>query len=127
MDFTADHIKEWLDQTDDKTLDALPYGVIAFDLNHHICRYNAYESKQSLLTPASVIGRNVFTEIAICMNNALVAKRFEDAAEKNIALDATIDYVIAFKSGAGPARMRLLHVPDSPVHYLLIKRLGETR
>jgi photoactive yellow protein len=127
MEFTAKHIQEWLVHSDGKSLDALPFSVIGFDHNNDVCRYNVHESTQSLLPPSSVFGRNLFTDITTRINNALVAKRFDDAHEKKVALDAVLDYVIAFKSCAGPTVMRMLHSPDSPMQYLLIKRLGEIR
>lgn len=124
MEFTADHIHPWLDQADDQILNALPYGVIGFDENAHICRYNKHESQQSLLTTSEVIACHVFTDVARCMNNALIAGRFEVATSKSIPLDEIIDYVIAFKSGAGPVKIRMLYLPQSPIRYLLLERLA---
>lgn len=94
------------------------------DVDGHVCRYNTHESEQARLSPADVIGRAFFARIAPCMDNALVAKRFQIAAEKSVPLDALIDYVLAFKSGAGPVKMRLLYSPGSATRYLLIKRIN---
>lgn len=123
MELTSDGIHLWLEQTDDEVLDSLNYGVIGIDSEGTVRRYNLHESKCALLAPADVIGRPLFTDIARCMNNALIAGRFSQAREKIQVLDTIVDYFLAFKSGAGPVQMRLLYTPEATLDYLLIRRL----
>jgi len=59
--------------------DALDFGVIGFDRSTHVVQYNAYESRAARLDPTRVLGQHVFIEVAPCMNNYLVAQRFETA------------------------------------------------
>lgn len=124
MELTSDGIHRWLEQSDQKTLDALNYGVIGIDSADIIRRYNLQESKYTLLDPADVIGRPLFTDIALCMDTGLIAGRFSQAREKAQVLDTIIDYFLAFKSGAGPVQMRLLHSPEASLDYLLIRRIA---
>ena len=49
-----------------------------------------------------MLGRPLFTQVAPCLNNFMVAQRFEDAADEGSELDDTIDYVLT---------LRMLHVP----------------
>lgn len=124
MDMAADALHAWLDQASDGELDQLPFGVIGMDREGVACRYNQYEVRQASYEPSDVIGRKFFEDIARCMNNGLVAGRFLQAVQRDESLDATIDYVIAFRSAKTNARLRLLHAPASPTTYLLLERLG---
>lgn len=125
MDLDAPDLGRWLDQADDASLNALPYGVIGIDAEGKTCRYSDYEAKLAGFDPRDVLGRHFFEEIGVCMNNGLVAKRYADAQQNNEALDTLIDYVLAFRSRRTPVKMRLLSSPSSPVRYLLIQRLPQ--
>jgi len=70
----------WLAQADDAALDALNFGAIGFGRDGRITRYNAWESRAAGFAVADVRGQDLFVELAPCMNNYLVAARFEDAA-----------------------------------------------
>lgn len=108
---------------DDEALDSLPYGVIAFDEGALVCRYNGTESRLSGLSPSRVLGRPLFTEVAQCMNNYLVAGRYEEAVANAWPLDATIDYVLTWRMRPTPVQLRLLSVPGMTTCYLLLLRL----
>ena len=124
MELLSDGMHLWLEQADDETLDSLNFGVIGIDSEGIVHRYNLYESNSALLPPGDAIGRPLFTDIARCMNNSLIAGRISQAREKKQVLDTTIDYVLAFKSGTVPVQIRLLHSPDASMDYLLIKRIA---
>ncbi len=64
-----------------------------------------------------------FDQIAPCMNNLMVAGRFAEARQTKAALDAVIEYVLAFRSAMAPVKLRLLYSPGIASHYLLIQRL----
>ena len=76
-------------------------------------RYNAFESKAAGLSLQRVIGNDLFTVVAPCMNNYLVAQRFEDAAEGGSRLDATIDYVLTLRMRPTKVKLRLLAQPGA--------------
>lgn len=90
-----------------------------------VCIYSVYESQQARLSGDDVIGRNFFEQVAPCMNNLMVAGRFADAMRASSSLDATLDYVLAFRSRITPAKLRLLYSPEIPMHYLLIQRSAD--
>lgn len=107
-----------------EALDELDFGVIGFDHETMVCRYNEFESKAAGLRPQRVLGQPLFTAVAPCMNNFLVAQRFEDAAEAGAMLDATIDYVLTLRMRPVKVALRLLSTPDSAVRYVLIRRVS---
>lgn len=106
---------------DAEGLDHLPFGVIGFDAAGLVKVYNAPESRFSGLRPERVVGRHVFVEVAQCMNNYLVAQRFDDAADTGMPLDATIDYVLTWRMAPTSVRLRMLCAPASALRYLVLR------
>jgi photoactive yellow protein len=111
-----------LDALPDEALDALDFGVIGFDAETAVRRYNAFESKAAGLSPARVLGHALFAAVAPCMNNYLVAQRFEDAAAEGGELDATIDYVLTLRMRPVKVKLRLLAAPGATHRYVLVQR-----
>lgn len=105
-----------------REVDELNFGVIAFGSDPDACvlRYNAYEAKHSGLEPAGVLGLPLFCVVAQCMNNYLIAQRFEDAKVNHTSLDATLDYVFTVRMRPTPVTLRLLAAPDSEVRYVVV-------
>lgn len=102
--------------TDD--YDELAFGVIGFDEHERVTVYNAFESGVSGLDPERVLGRDLFTEVAPCTNNALVAERFREGTD----LDERLDYVFTFRMRPTPVRLRLLARSGAPLRYMLVER-----
>ena len=103
-------------------LDTLEFGVIGFDAETHVCRYNSHESKMAGLSAQRVMGQQLFAAVAPCMNNFLVAQRFEDAAAEGSALDATIDYVLTLRMRPMKVKLRLLAKPGLALRYVFVSR-----
>lgn len=99
-------------------LDKLRYGVIGFNPDFCVTAYNATESRNAGLPSARVLGRNIFEEVAPCMNNFMVARRFAECD----ALDETIPYVLTLRMRPTPVRLRLLMSPNVSARFLLIDR-----
>lgn len=107
---------------DDARLDALDFGVIGFDAAGLVRRYNRFESEAAGLAPARVLGQSLFTSVAPCMNNFLVAQRFEDAANGGTALDATVDYVLTLRMRPVKVKLRLVADAGAAMRYVLVQR-----
>ena len=113
-----------LETSDGEGLDALGFGVIGFDADTLVCRYNSVESRMAGLSLPRVMGQPLFSAVAPCMNNFLVAQRFEDTAAEGAALDATVDYVLTLRMRPVKVKLRLLAAPGVPLRYVLIHRPG---
>ena len=113
-----------LEQAADADLDGLEFGVIGFDAGALVQRYNNFESKAAGLSPQRVLGHALFTAVAPCMNNFMVAQRFEDAAAQGLALDATLDYVLTLRMRPIKVKLRLLAKPAGATRYVLVQRPG---
>jgi len=122
LSFTTPALLEQLAQLNAEQLDQLDFGVIGFDADTSVCRYNRTESDAAGLTPPRVLGQPLFTNVAPCLNNFMVAQRFEDAEDGNTALDETIDYVLTLRMRPIKVKLRMLAEPGSAVRYVLVQR-----
>ena len=120
--FASPLLLDFLNQAEDAELDALDFGVIGFDAEGVVTRYNAFESKAAGLSPERVLGHSLFTVVAPCMNNFMVAQRFADALAEGEALDATIDYVLTLRMRPVKVQLRLLTAPHCATRYVLVHR-----
>jgi photoactive yellow protein len=98
--------------------DELPFGLVGLSPAGLVEIYNAAESRLAGLRPERVIGRAFFAEVAPCMNNDIVARRFETEPK----LDVTIDYVLSLRMRRTPVKLRMLRSPAATRRYLLVQR-----
>jgi len=103
-------------------LDELPFGVIGFDREGIIQRYNAHEASMAHFEAHTVLGQHLFIELAPCLNNYLVAGRFEDAAAQGEPLDEVMPYVLSFRMRPTRVSMRLIGRPGAPLRFVLVQR-----
>ncbi len=107
-----------LDAMTPEQVDVLPYGVVGLAVDGTTDLYNASEARLAGIMASTVIGWHYFSETAQCMNNFMVAQRFEDEPE----IDDIIDYVLTLRMRPTPVRLRLLKAPSVSRRYLLIER-----
>lgn len=112
-----------LEAMDKAALDALGFGVIGFGRDGRVQRYNSFESKAAGLRAERVLEQDLFTVVAPCMNNFLVAQRFADAYDNGERLDDTISYVLTLRMRPTKVRLRLLSDPAFALSYVLVHRL----
>jgi len=122
--FDDPQLLDWLERASAADLDDLPFGVIGFDAQGLVQRYNRFESNAALFAVSTVLGQHVFVELAPCLNNYLVATRFEDAAAAGEPLDAVMPYVLTFRMRPTRVRLRLLSSPQAAHRYILVDRRG---
>jgi len=120
--FDTRGLADLLDASSQEQLDALEFGVIGFDAETIVQRYNAVESQAAGLSPQRVIGEPLFTNVAPCLNNFMVAQRFEDAADEGSELDDTIDYVLTLRMRPIKVKLRLLASAGGAHRYVLVQR-----
>lgn len=98
--------------------DALAFGVVGFGPDTIVQIYNAPEARMSGLDPSTVVGVPFFDAVAQCMNNFMVAQRFENEPQ----LDDIVPYVLTLRMRPTKVRLRLLAEPGAPRRYVLIER-----
>lgn len=122
INFNSQGLGQALSQVSNEQLNALEFGVIGFDDEGLVKVYNAYESRVAGLSLDSVIDADLFSTVAPCMNNFLVAQKFEDAIDEKADLDETMDYVLTLKMKPTRVKLRLISAPQLPYHYVIILR-----
>lgn len=123
LSFDDPQLLRLIEQASDHALDEANFGVIGFDGQGHVRRYNRYEAQAARFKREDVIGQHVFIELAPCMNNYLVATRFEEAAATGEALDAVVPYVLTFRMRPTKVRLRLLAAGSGDLRYIVVDRL----
>ena len=111
-----------LDGCSNDELDALDFGVIGIDATGVVTRYNSFESRAAGLSPQRVLGLPLFTLVAPCMNNVMVAQRFVAALAGGHTLDATFDYVLTLRMRPVKVKLRLLAAAGGGNRYVLVQR-----
>ena len=122
VSFSDAALQAELDRCSSEELDALEFGVIGIDAAGVVRRYNLFESKAAGLSSPRVLGQPLFTVVAPCMNNFMVAQRFEDALASNSALDVVIDYVLTLRMRPVKVKLRLLAAPGGIHRYVVVHR-----
>lgn len=120
--FVQPELLPLLTSSSPEILDSLDFGLIGFDADGMVRQYNAFEARAAGLSPERVLGQSLFTHVAPCMNNFMVAQRFEDAASAGSTLDDTIYYVLTLRMRPVKVRLRLLSDPAQAMRYVLIQR-----
>lgn len=120
--FDDPEVLDFLNEASAAEFDRAEFGVIGFDADGIVRRYNATESRLAGLSPQRVLEHPLFTVVAPCMNNFMVAQRFEDAATTGNALDVTLDYVLTLRMKPMKVRLRLLARPELALRYVLVSR-----
>lgn len=102
----------------DDDLDGLSFGVVGISPTGLVERYSSTEARMAGIPRVNVLGMPFFLGVAQCMNNFMVAQRFEDERE----LDVELAYVLTFRMRPTPVTLRLLKSPSAATRYLLIRR-----
>ena len=98
--------------------DALDFGVIGLRPDTQADIYNATEASMSGVDLSQVLGVPFFSTIGQCMNNFLVAQRFEDEPD----LDEIVPFVLTLRMRPTRVRLRLLQACDVERRYILVER-----
>ena len=122
VDFTSANLLNTLATFTEAQLDDVDFGIIGLDADGMVRRYNTFESQAAGLSTQCVVGLPLFSVVAPCMNNFLVAQRFEDAAETKVDLDETIAYVLTLRMRPVKVRLRLLASSNAAMRYVLVQR-----
>ncbi|HBD96519.1 MAG: hypothetical protein A2015_01095 [Spirochaetes bacterium GWF1_31_7] len=116
MNFSDLDLFEKLIIASDDDLDAVNFGIIGINNQNNVVIYNKAEEEYSSYHRNSVVGKNLFLDIAPCMNNYMVALKFEERD----SFDETIPYVLSFKVKPAPVQLRLIKKDGNG--FVLIKK-----
>ena len=109
-----------LDDLDDVSLDALPYGVVCLDDQLRVARMNRTESEKSGIQRWRAIGRRFFTDVAAGPGNRVLAETVA-AFSSSAATGSSLNHVFPRRFGADATRIELQRGRPGRV-YLYIRR-----
>ena len=122
LEFSQPELLQHLLALDTAELDRLDFGVLGIGPDTVVRDYNALEARMAGLSRERVIGHPLFTVVAPCMNNFMVAQRMEDAAAAGEALDLTLDYVLTLRMRPVKVKLRLLADASAERRFVLVNR-----
>lgn len=122
INFDQQNLGQTLSQLSSEQFNMLEFGVIGFDVECIVKVYNANESKMTGLSYENVLDADLFSTVAPCMNNFLVAQKFIDAMDEKVELDEIIDFVLTLKMKPTRVKLRLISSPNLPYNYVIVLR-----
>lgn len=102
---------------------ALPIGAIQVDDAGVILQFNRAEGDMTGFRAEDVEGKNLFFELAPCMNNGLVYGKFRAGVDKN-DLDHEVLYALTYRMRPVLTQIRLWRDPATATNWLLLGRVG---
>ena len=106
-------------------LDAIPVGIIQIDDAGVILQYNKSEGDLAGFRAEDVEGKNLFFELAPCMNNGLVYGKFREGVAGG-SLDHEVLFALTYRMRPVLTQIRLWRDPATASNWLLLQRLGST-
>lgn len=103
--------------------DTYPFGIIKVTDEGIIEIYNRYESELAGVPIKNAIGKNFFTQVAICTNNKLFYGRFKDGVSKK-DLNLVFNYVFTYKMKPTNVTIHLYHDKNSHSNWIFVKYKG---
>ncbi len=100
--------------------DAASFGIVKVDENGKILLYNKYESVLANVPIQTAIGKNFFTEVAICTNNRIFYGRFKEGMVSG-NLDITFNYVFTYKMKPTNVVIHLYYDVPSDTNWIFVK------
>ncbi|MGE8723158.1 PAS domain-containing protein [Leptospira terpstrae] len=100
--------------------DAAAFGIVKVDGNGKILLYNKYESELANVHIQTAVGKNFFTEVAICTNNRIFYGRFKEGMLTG-DLDIAFNYVFTYKMKPTNVVIHLYHDKTSDTNWIFVK------
>lgn len=100
--------------------DAAAFGIVKVDGNGKILLYNKYESELANVPIQTAVGKNFFTEVAICTNNRIFYGRFKEGMLTG-DLDIAFNYVFTYKMKPTNVVIHLYHDKTSDTNWIFVK------
>jgi photoactive yellow protein len=113
-DFETKNLAESIEALTAEEIDQLPFGVIGIDPEGAVRVFSKAEAKLSGYGARPAIGKDFFTDIAPCMNNALFKGRIDKARAAG-ALNIFFTFVGDFEDANRELSVRVLSAKDGGI------------
>lgn len=120
MSILNDSVLKKLPNLSAAELDALSIGVVKVDDKGTIQMYNKEEGRIGNVNPASVIGKNFFTQVAPCTNNRLFFGKFkEGVASGNLSF--AMPYTFTYKIKPTNVMIQMYRDNGTNTNWIIVK------
>jgi photoactive yellow protein len=101
-------------------VDSLDFGFVKVDDTGKILLYNRYEGEMGGNNAAICEGKNFFTEVAPCTNNALFFGQFKKGIAAN-NLNLLFPYTFTYKLKPTNVKVHMFRDPETKTNVVLVK------
>jgi photoactive yellow protein len=101
--------------------DGHDFGVVKVDDAGKILMYNKYESEMGGYAASAVEGKNFFTDIALCTNNALFFGQFKKGVAAG-TLNMLFPYMFTYKMKPTNVKVHMYRDADSKTNWVFVKK-----
>ncbi len=122
IQFGGDHLENVLAGISDEQFNDLAFGAIQLDGKGVITKYNAMEGAITGRDPASVIGKNFFTEVAPCTDSMEFRGRFNIGVQSG-ELNVIFEYVFDFNMKPTKVQVHMKKALVDDAYWVFVKRL----
>ena len=119
--FGADDIENRL-ATDPSRVELLPFGAIMVNQQGDVLRYNHVESGIMGMSPAEVVGKNFFNDVAPCAKGQIFYNHFFRAVADG-QVNTLFDYKFDYKQESTNVRIHMKSADAARGIWFFIKRV----
>jgi photoactive yellow protein len=120
--FTKADIDNVLNRMAEKDIDKLAFGAVELDKNGTVLRYNAAEGAITGRSPAAVIGKNFFREVAPCTSKPAFKGVF-DAGVRIGDLNTMFEYVFDYQMKPTKVKVHMKKALSGGNFWIFVKRV----
>ena len=120
--FTKADIDNVLNRMAEKDIDKLAFGAVELDKDGTVVRYNAAEGAITGRSPAAVIGKNFFREVAPCTSKPAFKGVF-DAGVRNGGLNTMFEYVFDYQMKPTKVKVHMKKALSGGKFWIFVKRV----
>ena len=120
--FNKTDIDNVLNRMAEKDIDKLAFGAIELDRNGTVLKYNAAEGAITGRSPAAVIGKNFFRDVAPCTSKPAFKGVF-DAGVREGNLNTMFEYVFDYQMKPTKVKVHMKKALSGGNFWIFVKRV----
>lgn len=120
--FNKPDIDNVLNRMAEKDIDKLAFGAIELDSKGVVLRYNAAEGAITGRSPAAVIGKNFFRDVAPCTSKPAFKGVFDAGVAQN-NLNTMFEYVFDYQMKPTKVKVHMKKALSGGTFWIFVKRI----
>ena len=121
MSFVPPGMLENLSQMSSDQLNTADFGIVKVDDGGTIQFYNQYESNLAGIPQSDAVGKNFFTQVAVCTNNRLFFGKFKKGVTSG-NLNFNFPYTFTYRMKPTNVKIHLYRDAGTRSNWVLVKK-----